>query len=105
PGREVPKAMIGSVLSILGIYLLLNVGLVYVLRMDQIAGNNFALGLAAQRIFGAHGETVVRGVMIISLVSGVNAILMEASRVLFGMSRDGFFSRRGATVNKGGTPN
>jgi APA family basic amino acid/polyamine antiporter len=105
PGREVPRAMIGSVLSILGIYLLLNLGLVYVLTMDQIAGNNFALGLAAQRIFGAHGDTVVRSVMIVSLVSGVNAILMEASRVLFGMSRDGFFSRRGAAVNKGGTPN
>lgn len=105
PGREVPRAMIGSVLSILGIYLLLNLGLVYVLPMESFAGNDFALGLAARRIFGVHGDAVIRSVMIVSLVSGVNAILLEGSRILFGMSRDGFFSRRGAAINQGGTPN
>jgi basic amino acid/polyamine antiporter, APA family len=105
PGKEVPRAMIGSVLSILGIYLLLNLGLVYVLPMETLAGNNFALGLAAQRIFGTQGDAVIRSVMIVSLVSGVNACLLEASRVLFGMSRDRFFSRRGAAINSGGTPN
>ncbi len=105
PAREVPRAMMGSVLSILGIYLLLNIGLVYVVPMGEIAGNNFALGLAAQKIFGAHGNAVIRSVMIVSLVSGLNGIVLQASRVLFGMSRDGFFSRRGAAVNLGGTPN
>jgi basic amino acid/polyamine antiporter, APA family len=105
PGKEVPRAMIGSVLSILGIYFLLNLGLVYVLPMESFAGNNFALGLAAQRIFGAHGDAVIRGLMVVSLISGVNACLLEASRVLFGMSRDRFFSKRGAAVNPGGTPN
>ena len=52
-----------------------------------------------------HGDAVIRSVMIISLISGVNACLLEASRVLFGMSRDRFFSRRAAAVNMGGTPN
>jgi len=105
PAREVPRAMIGSVLSILGIYLLLNIGLVYLLPMGSFAGNNFVLGVAAQRIFGAYGDTVIRIVMIVSLVSGLNAVLLEGSRVLFGMSRDGLFSRRGAAINSGGTPN
>jgi len=105
PGREVPRAMIGSVLSVLGIYLLLNLGLVYVVPIGSLAGNDFAFGLAARRIFGAHGDAVIRSVMIVSLISGVNACLLEATRVLFGMSRDSFFSRRAAAVNKGGTPN
>ena len=105
PAKEVPRAMIGSVLSILGIYLLLNIGLVFLLPIESFAGNNFALGIAAQRIFGASGNAVIRSVMIISLISGVNAILLEGSRVLLGMSRDGFFSSRGAKINAGGTPN
>ncbi len=104
PAREVPRAMFGSVLSILGIYLLLNLGLVSVLPLSSFAGNDFALGLAAERIFGARGDAVIRGVMIVSLLSGVNAIQLMASRVLFGMSRNGFFSRRAAAVNPGGTP-
>ena len=105
PGREVPRAMISSVLSVLGIYLLLNLGLVYVVPIGSFAGNDFALGMAARRIFGAHGNAVIRSVMVVSLISGVNACLLEASRVLFGMSRDSFFSRRASAVNKGGTPN
>jgi len=105
PAKEVPQAMIGSVLSVLGIYLLLNVGLVYLLPMESFAGNNFALGVAAQRIFGASGNAVIRSIMIVSLISGVNAILLEGSRVLLGMSRDGFLSQRVAAVNSGGTPN
>jgi APA family basic amino acid/polyamine antiporter len=105
PAREVHRAMIGSVLSILAIYLMLNLGLVYLLPMESFAGNNFVLGVAGQRIFGAYGGAVIRGVMIVSLVSGINAILLEASRVLLGMSRDGFFSRHAASINKGGTPN
>jgi APA family basic amino acid/polyamine antiporter len=84
---------------------LLNLGLVYVVPIGSFAGNDFALGMAARRIFGAHGNAVIRSVMVVSLISGVNACLLEASRVLFGMSRDSFFSRRASAVNKGGTPN
>jgi APA family basic amino acid/polyamine antiporter len=104
PAREVPRAMFVSVLSVLAIYLLLNMGLLYVVPVGTFAGSDFALGMAAQRVFGAHGDAVIRSVMIVSLLSGANAILLFASRVLFAMGRDGFFSRRAAAVNLGGTP-
>ena len=105
PAKEVPRAMIGSVLSILAIYLLLNLGLVFLLPIQSFAGNNFALGIAAQKIFGGNGNAIIRTVMIVSLISGVNAILLEGSRVLLGMSRDGLFSQQAAKINAGGTPN
>ena len=104
PGRDILRSMFGSVLSIMAIYLLLNAALVYVLPMREIAGQTFALGVAAQRVFGAHGDAIVRMVMVVSLLSGINAYHLMASRVLFGMSRDGLFSSRGAAVNPGGTP-
>ncbi len=104
PGRDILRSMFGSVLSIMAIYLLLNAALVYVLPMREIAGQTFALGVAAQRVFGAHGDAVVRIVMVVSLLSGINAYHLMASRVLFGMSRDGLFSSRGTAVNPGGTP-
>ncbi|HEV2387138.1 MAG TPA: APC family permease [Candidatus Acidoferrales bacterium] len=104
PGREVPRAMFGSVLSIMAIYVLLNIGLIHLIPPASFAGSDFALGLAAQRIFGPRGVQVVMGVMAISLVSGMSANQLMASRVLFAMGRDGFFSRRTAQVNPGGTP-
>ena len=104
PGRDIVRSMFGSVVSIAAIYLLLNAALVYVLPMREIAGQTFALGVAAQRIFGAHGDAMVRAVMVLSLLSGINAYHLMASRVLFGMSRDALFTRYAASVNPGGTP-
>jgi APA family basic amino acid/polyamine antiporter len=104
PGRNIPRAMFGGVLSILGIYLLLNAALVYILPISRIAGEPFALGLAAQALFGAYGDTTIRSLMVVSMLSGINAYHLMATRVLFAMSRDGLLSRYAARVNPGGTP-
>ena len=104
PGRDVPRAIFGSVFSIMGIYLLLNAAVAYVLPMREIAGNDFALGTAAERIFGHYGDPIVRGIMVISLLSCINACQMFCTRILYAMSVDGLFFRRASRVNAGGTP-
>lgn len=104
PERNIPRAMFGGVLSVMGIYVLVNLALVWLLPMTAIAGNNFALGAAAQAVFGPLGDTLVRAVMILSMLSGINAYHLMASRVIFAMSRDGYFSERVVRVNEGGTP-
>jgi len=38
------------------------------------------------------------------MLSGINALHLMATRVIFAMSRDGLFSSRAAVVNEGGTP-
>ncbi|HEX7296751.1 MAG TPA: APC family permease [Pyrinomonadaceae bacterium] len=104
PGRDIPRALIGGVLSIIAIYLLVNVALLYVLPMAQIAGADFAAGTAATVIFGRHGDTVFRALTIVSMLSAINACHLMGTRVVFAMSRDGLFFNKVATVNKGGTP-
>jgi APA family basic amino acid/polyamine antiporter len=104
PGRDVPRAIFGSVFSVMGIYLLLNLAVLYVLPMNEIAGNDFALGAAATRIFGKHGDAVIRSIMIVSMLSSMNANQIFCTRTLHAMSCDGLFFSRAARVNKGGTP-
>jgi basic amino acid/polyamine antiporter, APA family len=104
PGRDVPRAIFGSVFSIMGIYLLINAAVFYVLPMNQIAGNNFSLGTAAERIFGHFGDPIIRSIMVISLLSCLNANQLFCSRTLYSMSRDALFFRQAAKVNAGGTP-
>jgi APA family basic amino acid/polyamine antiporter len=104
PGRDVPRAMFGGVLTILVIYLLVNVALLYVLPISQIAGQDFAAGAAAQVIFGRHGNTIFLTLTILSMLSAINAYHLMATRVLFAISRDGLFARKAAEVNEGGTP-
>jgi APA family basic amino acid/polyamine antiporter len=104
PGRDVPRAIFGSVFTIMGIYLLINAAVLYVLPMNEIAGNIFSLGVAVQRVFGHYGDPIIRSIMIVSLFSCINANQLFCSRILYRMSSDGLFFRRAATVNAGGTP-
>jgi APA family basic amino acid/polyamine antiporter len=72
--------------------------------LSQFAGSDLAVGTAANVIFGAKGDTVIRILMVVSLLSTINACHLMSSRVLFAMSKDGLFLRAGASVNRGGTP-
>jgi APA family basic amino acid/polyamine antiporter len=104
PGRDIPRAIFGSVFSIMGIYLLLNIVALYILPMKEIAGNTFVLGTVADRIFGNLGDPIIRSIMVISMLSCLNANQLFCSRTLHAMSCDGLFFRRAAKVNVGGTP-
>jgi APA family basic amino acid/polyamine antiporter len=104
PGRDIPRSLFGGVLAIAAIYLLVNLALLYVLPISQIAGKEFAAGEAATVIFGRHGETIFRCLTIVSMLSGINALHLMATRVIFAMSRDGLFTQKAAVVNEGGTP-
>lgn len=104
PGRDIPRALFGGVLLVIAIYLLVNVALLYVLPMGQIAGKDFAAGAAAKVIFGRHGEVVFRSLTIVSMLSAINAYHLMSTRVLFAISRDRLFTSRATAVNKGGTP-
>ncbi|HEV8203789.1 MAG TPA: APC family permease [Pyrinomonadaceae bacterium] len=104
PGRDIPRSLFGGVLAIAAIYLSVNLALLYVLPISQIAGKEFAAGEAATVIFGRYGDTIFRCLTIVSMLSGINALHLMATRVVFAMSRDGLFTTKAAVVNEGGTP-
>ena len=104
PGRHIPRAMVTGVLAVTAIYVLVNAAFVYVLGMRGLAASDFAAGSAAQALFGARGDTIIRALLIVGLLSGVNAYVMFCPRILYAMSRDGLFPAAGLTVNAGGTP-
>jgi APA family basic amino acid/polyamine antiporter len=104
PGRDIPRSLIGGVLTIIAIYLLVNVALLYVLPLSKMAGQDFAAGAAATVIFGRYGDRVFRVLTIVSMLSAINACHLMATRVIFAMSRDGLFLNKAANVNRGGTP-
>jgi len=104
PGYLVPRAIFASLFSIVIIYFLVNAAVLYVLPMSEIAGNNFSLGLAAERVFGPHGDFIFRSIMVLALFSSLNALHLMGARVIYAMSRDGLFFRAVSRVNKGGTP-
>ena len=104
PKRDVVRSMIGGVLMIIAIYLVVNLAYVFVLPMSQLAGENFAAGAVANKIFGAYGDKTIRVLAILSLLSTINAYTLTGPRILYAMSCDELFTHRATRVNRGGTP-
>ena len=104
PGRQIPRSMFYGLLTIAGIYLLINIAFVVALPTNALAGSPLAAATVANSLFGDRGETLVRLVVIASLPSAVNACLLMGSRVLYSVSRDGLGLPFATQVNAGGTP-
>ena len=104
PARNLPRAMLFGVVSVMAIYLLVNLAFLYVLPLSKFAASDLPAGDAAGIIFGEHGGQVISIIALVSLSSIININLMYCPRILFSMSRDNLFWSKAATVNKGGTP-
>ncbi|HEX7312713.1 MAG TPA: APC family permease [Pyrinomonadaceae bacterium] len=102
--RNVPRAMVGSVLLVIVVYVLFNAALLHVLPVEQLAGQKLAAGAAAEAVFGPRGATVIGVVAIVSLLASVNGNTLTAPRVVYAMSRDRLFWGAASRVNRGGTP-
>lgn len=104
PGRNIPRALFGGVLTVTAVYLLVNLALVYVLPVSEIAASKLPVADAAAVIFGETGGMIITVLSFISILGIINAVVMQTPRTLFAMSRDGLFLQKGATVNESGTP-
>jgi basic amino acid/polyamine antiporter, APA family len=103
-GRGMPRSMVLGVLLVILIYVLVNVAFVRVLGVGRMAGDPFVAATAGKALFGANGDLVIRLIVLIAILSGMNACALMAARILHAMSRDRLLPAVLETVNSGGTP-
>jgi APA family basic amino acid/polyamine antiporter len=104
PAKNLPRSMLSGVAIVVSVYLLVNVALLHVLPLGELAASKLPAADAAQVVFGPGGERFVTLLSLISLLPLLNAILMVGTRILYAMSRDIFAWSRAAEVSEGGTP-
>jgi APA family basic amino acid/polyamine antiporter len=104
PAHNLPRSMIGGVVSVIGIYLLVNFALLSVLTVPAIAHSTLPAADAAEVILGSRGRQIITVLSLISLPPLLNAIMMVGTRILFAMGRDRLLWARTAAVTDGGTP-
>jgi basic amino acid/polyamine antiporter, APA family len=101
--KHLPRAMIGGVLLVMGLYLLMNVAFLHVLSIPELANSKLAAADAARIVFPAWSGNFVTVLSLLTLLSLMHAVLLGAPRILFAIGRDGLF-RGVAKVGPGGTP-
>lgn len=103
PGRDLPRAMIGSTVIVAVIYAFIGIVAVGVLPVDQVAGES--LILVAKEIFPApvYVFFIVGGGMF-AVASTLNATFTWCTKGLLIAAEEGWLPKQAAAINKKGTP-
>ncbi len=104
PGGSIPRSMAVGVLAVILIYVMVNIALVRVLGIGRMAGDPFVAATAGKALFGPQGDLVIRLLVLLSILGGMNACLLMAPRVVLALGRDRLLPAGFETVNAGGTP-
>jgi basic amino acid/polyamine antiporter, APA family len=103
PQRNLPRALIGGTLAVIGVYLAANLAYFAVLSGPEVAGSERVAADMMRKILGAHGGLIGSGVVsvavMISIFAALNGSLLSGSRVPFAMARDGYFFHAAARVH------
>jgi len=91
PSRTLPMALgIGTALVTV-LYLLLNLIFIYAAPLEDIKGKEAVGAFAASRLFGPEIAGIFSGLMALSLMSTVNAMVTIGPRVYYAMAQNGAF--------------
>jgi APA family basic amino acid/polyamine antiporter len=96
PARLLPRCLVGGTLTVLVLYLLVNVAYVYALdpadlRAMKKDDTKQVAELATRALFGPAVAGVIAATLGLCLVAAVSAYVLTGSRVAYAMARDGFF--------------
>jgi len=99
PQRNLPQALIGGTLAVIGIYLLANAAYFYVLTPAQVASSTRVAADMMLGIFGSPGSHAVSIAAMISIFAALNGSILSGARVPYAAAREGYFFARFASVN------
>ena len=105
PERNLPRALIGGVLTVIAIYLLTNLAYFYVLPSEAVAGSDRVAAEMMRRVHGQSGAAAVSVAAMISIFAALNGSILSGSRVPYALAKDGLFFHACAAVHpKFGSP-
>ncbi len=100
PRINLPRALIGGTLTVMVLYLALNIFFIYAIPPNEMAGVVSVAGLAVKLAFGLNTEMVVSLLISFALFSSLSAYLILGPRVYYAMASDGLLFRSLAHVSK-----
>ncbi len=89
PERNLPRAILLTLLIVLGLYLLVTFVALGVLPWNILGASSAPLAVAATQFLGSAGQRFTAIVAILTTAATANAVLVVTSRVSFAMARDG----------------
>jgi APA family basic amino acid/polyamine antiporter len=105
PQRTFPRAIVVGTASLIGIYVLANVGYLAALGPEGVVRSDRVAAEAVGAIVGPGAAKLIAAAILISIFSATNGLTITAPRVYYAMAKDGLFFRKLAEVHpRYGTP-
>ncbi len=99
PQRNLPRAIVGGTLAIIGIYLAANAAYLYVSPIARVASSPAIAADTMRALFGDIGLAIVSVVVTVSTFGALIGSMLVGPRIFFAMADDGLFFRRLAVVH------
>jgi APA family basic amino acid/polyamine antiporter len=99
PQRNVPRAIVFGLLTLIAIYLFVNLAYLYALSIDEMRGVTRIAERAATALVGAWGASLVALTVVVSTFGCNAAAILAGSRLLFAMAGDGVFLSAASRVH------
>lgn len=97
--RRFPIAIAAGVLTVVGLYLLLNLAYQRVLGTGGVAHSALVADALTGRLFGSGGRVVISVAVFLSAAGFVNATIVQMPRTFYAMAEDGVLPRAFMRVN------
>jgi basic amino acid/polyamine antiporter, APA family len=105
PQKNIPKSLFAGVLICIFIYVLVNLALVYILPIQQMAASSSVASDAATIAWGTIGGMIITLMVVISTLGTTNSNVLATARVTCAWSEENrVFSRAGIIHKRNGTP-
>ncbi|MGE0883321.1 MAG: APC family permease [Blastocatellales bacterium] len=91
PVRTLPRAMVFGVLLVTVVYVLTSAVFLYLVPLERVTSGETFAAQAGEALFGRAGGAIFSGIVIVSVLGSLAALVMSAPRVYFAMARDGVF--------------
>jgi APA family basic amino acid/polyamine antiporter len=89
--KDVPIAMIIAALSVTAIYVLINIGYMFLLPVNTIANSPSVAADAVKTVLGPVGGGIIAMIIFISTFGTAGIYTLTAPRIYFAMAKDGIF--------------
>lgn len=106
PRRNVPLSLAVGVISVIGLYMLVNLAYLSVLPLSQIqhVPSDRVAAAMLQAVFPNFGRQLMAILIMVSTFGCINGMLLAGARTYYAMARDGLFFRKAQRLSRAHVP-